>query len=100
MATITQARLAVRARIEAGNVFDGFSQPVPLRWQNEGADSIGNVAMPDTPAPFVYTEFLTNRATIVGFGAGPGANLHRTPVTIASYVFVPKDRGLDEAESI
>jgi hypothetical protein len=86
--------------MEAGNIIDSASAPVPLRWQNEAADSAGNVPLPDTPSPFVYTEFITNPGTLVGYGGGRGANLYRTPAFVAAYVFVPKDEGLDEAETI
>ncbi|MEO3386007.1 hypothetical protein [Mesorhizobium sp. CAU 1741] len=94
MTTTTQARQAVRARIEGGNVaFQG--SPVPLRWQNEDGGPL-----PETPAPFVYTAFLVEGGMIAGYGGGRGANLHRNSAIVESYVFVPKSWGLDDAEAI
>jgi hypothetical protein len=100
MTTARQARTALRARLEAGSVVDGSSNPLPFRWQNEAMDSQGNTELPDTPAPFAYVEFITDRASLVSFGGGRGNNLHRNPAMLVAYVFVPKDEGLDEAESI
>ncbi|MFC3071489.1 hypothetical protein [Shinella pollutisoli] len=94
MTTVTQARQAVRARIEAGNVaFDGV--PVPLRWQNEDCGPL-----PDDPAPFVYVEFLNEGSSIVAYGGGRCANTHRNRCRVEVYAFVPKGWGLDAAESI
>jgi hypothetical protein len=90
----------MRARLEGGGVVDRHSAPVPFRCQNEAADSLGNAALPDTPSPFVYWEFITDRASLVGFGGGRGANLYRNPARLDAYVFVPTDEGLDEAEAI
>lgn len=89
MTTVSQARAAVRSRIEA-NITS-----VPLRWQNEDGGPL-----PDEPAPFVYAEFNTERGSIAGFGGGRGNNLYRNPARIEAYVFVPKGEGLDRAESI
>jgi hypothetical protein len=94
MTTAKQARTVIRSRLEAG----GLS--VPLRWQNEEADSSGNVELPDLPAPFVYTEFLTDPAQLVSFGGGRYQNRYRNPARLDAYVFVPKGEGLDEAETI
>jgi hypothetical protein len=91
--TASQARLVMRARIEAAAI-TLRSVPVPLRWQNEATP------LPDTPSPFVYSEFLTGRGRIAGFGGGRGCNLYRNPATFTAYVFVPKDSGLDDAEAI
>lgn len=87
MTTSSQAYAVLRGIIEAG-------MTIPLRWQNEDADSDGNVALPDTPEPFVYTEFLTEPAEIAGFGGGRGANLYRNPARLDLYVFVPRGAGL------
>lgn len=100
MTTLSTARQAVRARLEAGNVVDRNSAAVPLRWQNEDADSAGNVSLPDTPSPFVYTEFLNERATLRSFGNGLGGNTYRNQARVIAYVFVPKGDGLDQAEDI
>lgn len=94
MTTITQARQAIRSRIEAGNLtFQG--EPVPLRWQNEDGEPL-----PDDPAPFVYVEFLNEGSSIVAYGAGRGGNTHRNRARVEAYVFVPKGWGLDAAEHI
>lgn len=95
MTTASQARVVVRTRIETGNVVDSASVPVPLRWQNEQGEPL-----PDVPAPFVYTEVLTDPGSLVGFGGGRSANLYRNPACIYSYVFVPRGSGLVEAEHI
>lgn len=100
MTTASAARQAVRTRLEGGSIVDGASAAVPLRWQNEEADSAGNVNLPDQPAPFVYCEFLTERADLVSFGGGAGSNRYRNPARLDAYVFVPKGEGLDEAELI
>lgn len=100
MTTAAAARALIRTRIENGSVVDASAAAVPLRWQNEAADSTGNVELPDTPAPFVYTEFLVGRGVPAQFGGGRGANTYRNPIDVVSYVFVPKDEGLSEAESI
>lgn len=98
MATAKDARLAVRARIEAGGI------SVPLRWPNEAQDSEGNTELPDTAAPFIYCEFQ-NEGPEFGrgpsaFGGGRGQNLYRCDAVFEAYVFVPKGEGLDEAETL
>lgn len=100
MTTAGQARGVIRSRIENGNIVDNASNPVPLRWQNETADSLGNIELPDTPSPFIYAEFLTDPAQLVSFGGGRFANRYRNPARLDAYVFVPKGEGLDQAESI
>lgn len=87
MTTATQAYGALRARLEGG-------MPIPLRWQNDDADSDGNAALPDTPAAFAYTEFVTDPAEIVSFGGGRGQNRYRNPARLDVYVFVPRGQGL------
>jgi hypothetical protein len=101
--TASQARKAVRSRIESGNItytVSGNTLAVPLRWQNENADSQSNAPLPDVPAPFIFTEVLTERSRIVAFGGGVGANLHRNPLVVNAFVFVPRGWGLDTAEAI
>jgi len=94
MTTATEARHAVRSRMEAGNIaFDGNA--VPLRWQNEDGGPL-----PDGPTPFVYTEFLNEGASIAGYGGGRGLNIYRNMAVVESFVFVPKGWGLDAAENI
>lgn len=100
MTTAGQARTVMRSRLEAGAVVDGRGAPVPFRWQNETSDSLGNVDLPDTPAPFVYVEFLTDPQDLVSFGGGRGQNRYRNPARLDAYVFVPRGQGLDEAEAI
>jgi len=97
--TASEARAAFRTRLAPGAITLG-GQPVPLRWQNETLDSTGARRLPDTPAPFVYSEFLVEGAAIVAYGAGRGGNTHRNRARVDSYVFVPKGTGLDAAEAI
>jgi hypothetical protein len=98
--TATQARQAMRSRIEAASIIDRSSNPVPFRWQNEASDSLGNAALPDTPSPFVYCEFIVESGSIASYGGGYGKNLYRNRARLVAYVLVPKNSGMDEAESI
>jgi len=98
--TTSQARLAARSRIESASITDSKLSPVPFRWQNEAADSQGNTELPETASPFVYVEFLVERGTIIGFAGGRGQNLNSYDARLVAYVLVPKNNGLDEAESI
>lgn len=91
MTTASQAYAALRARLESSP-----SLP-PLRFQNEDADSAGNVALPDTPAPFLYTTFDPMRGEVAAFGGGRGKNLYRNPATLLIFVFVPRGWGLAPA---
>ncbi len=75
-------------------ILEGSNSLPPLRWQNEEEDSLGNVALPDTPAPFLYTEFITEPAELASFGGGRGRNRYRNPARLHIYVFVPKGWGL------
>ena len=95
MTTVTEARLALRAVMENGNIVDAVNNPVPLRWQNEPEPDL-----PDEPAPFVYTEFLTESGTFVEHGRGRGYNRYRSFARAVSWCFVPQDTGLDQAEMI
>jgi hypothetical protein len=88
--TATQAYAVLRGILEAG-------MTVPLRWQNEDADSTGNVGLPDTPAAFIYTEFNTDPAEIVSFGGGRFSNRYRNRAHLDIYVFVPRGWGLTYA---
>lgn len=90
MTTATQAYQALRGVLEAG-------MSLPLRWQNEDADSNGAVALSDTPAAFIYTEFNTDQAELVGFGGGRFSNLYRNPARLDIYIFVPRGQGLTVA---
>jgi hypothetical protein len=90
----------MRGIIEAASVVDSSSEPVPFRWQNEFADSLGNAELPSEPSPFVYCEFITEKAYLAGFGGGRSQNLYRNPARLDAYVFVPRGEGMDEAESI
>lgn len=96
MTTATQAFTVLRGILEGG-------MSIPLRWQNEDADSDGNVDLPDTPAAFAYIEFLVNNAELVGFGGGRGSNVYRNYSFLVAYVFVPRGWGptvaLDYAET-
>ena len=90
MTTAAQARAVIRSRIEGGGIVDSGSNAVALRWQNEASDSLGQIELPDTPTPFVYTEFLTEPAQLVSFGGGRTNNRYRNRARIESFVFVPK----------
>lgn len=87
MTTATQAYNIIRGVIEAG-------MTIPLRWQNEDADSDGQVALPDVPAPFIYGEFITEQTEIAGFGGGRMSNLYRNRGRLDLYIFVPRGAGL------
>lgn len=100
MTTASQARSAVRSRIEGASLVDSRSNPLALRWQNQTEDSLGNVTVPEWPAPFAYFEFLTEKAELVSFGGGAGSNRYRNNARLIAYVFVPKGEGLDQAETI
>ena len=91
MTTTSAAYEALRAILKGSN-----SLP-PLRWQNEDEDSTGAVALPDVPAPFLYTEMVTEPAALVAFGGGPGRNLYRNPGRLDVWVFIPKGWGLGYA---
>lgn len=91
MTTASQAYAALRGIIEAGIT------SIPLRWQNEDEDSQGNVALPDTPAAFIYGEFVADLAELVSFGGGRGSNRYRNPARLDLYVFVPRGQGLTVA---
>ena len=99
MTTALQARQAVRSRVEtdANRPLDAGGVQIPLSWQNE------SYALPDNPAPFVHIEFDNDGPDGRGptaFGGGQGQNLYRNRASVVAYVFVPKDEGLDEADSI
>jgi hypothetical protein len=98
MTTASEAYGALRSVIEGGAGLP------PLRWQNEDEDSTGAVALPDTPAPFLYSDFYVDSGEQVGFGGGRFANVYRNPAWLDVYVFVPKGWGLtwatDTAESV
>jgi hypothetical protein len=98
--TASQARQAARSRIEDASIIDNKSAPVPFRWQNEAQDSLGNIALPESASPFVYCEFLVERGPIASYGGGRGQNLYRNYARLVAYVLVPKNSGMDEAESI
>src|SRR4029077_12896390 len=91
MTTTSEAYRALRGLLEAEP-----SLP-PLRWQNEDEDSTGAVALPDTPAPFLYTTFETEPAELVSFGGGRYANRYRNPARLDVFVFIPKGWGLTYA---
>jgi hypothetical protein len=94
MTTAAAARAVVRSRIENGAVVDSQARAVTLRWPNEFGEPI-----PDE-APFLYTEFITDRGSIASFGGGSSNNRYRYPARIECFAFVPMGRGLSEAESI
>ena len=94
MTTAAQARASIEARVAANLPTNDDSNEVTVYWQNQP------VTLPDTPAPFVYAEFLTDPAELASFGSGRSGNRYRNPARIDFYVFVPRDEGMTEAESI
>jgi len=100
MTTASQAYAVIKTRIEANRPLDGSGNVVLLRWQNQDADTDGNIGLPNIPTPFAYTEFVTDPGRLTGFGGGRGANLYRNPGRIDSFVFVPKGWGFAPATDI
>lgn len=100
MTTATTAFNIIKTRLEANIPNDSRGTPVFFRWQNEDEDSLGRKALPDIESPFIYTEFLTDPATLVSFGGGHGQNRYRHPARIDCYIFVPRGWGLAEAMTI
>ena len=90
MTTASQAYTVLRGILEAG-------MSIPLRWQNEDADSQGSTTLPDTPTAFAYTEFNTDSAELVSYGGGRGANRYRNRAHLDIYVFVPRGWGMTYA---
>lgn len=82
MTDIVAAYAAIQAR--AISQITGIS----LLWQDEG-----NV-LPDTPAPFVYFELVTESGGFIEIGGGRGANRHRHNAELHAYVMVPRGNGL------
>lgn len=101
MTTASQARQVIRARIEAAGLTANGS-PLPLRFQNEEADSLGNVELPAEPAPFAYIEFANegSRGGPASFGGGRGQNRYRNQARVEGFVFVRKGDGLAQAEQL
>lgn len=83
------------AIIKAMAIADKPAKVDSLRWQNEEGDPL-----PDEAVPFIYTEFLTDRGNLAGFGGGRGANLYRNRARIEAYVFVKRGDGLEVALEI
>jgi hypothetical protein len=85
-------------------ILEGAAGLPPLRWPNEDEDSTGAIALPDTPAPFLYSEFYLDTGDMAGFGGGRGANLYRNAAWFDVFCFVPKGWGLapatDTAETV
>jgi hypothetical protein len=94
MTTAREAYDALRAVIEGGAGLP------PLRWQAEDEDSTGAVALPDTPAPFLYSDFYIDTGEQVGFGGGRFQNIYRNPAWLDVFCFIPKGWGLRPALDI
>lgn len=86
MTTLTEAKAAIRARLEAN-----FTA-IALRWPNEGE------TIPDEPAPFAFTEVIAEDAFYAGFGGGRGANLQRTPGRIECHILAARGTGTEDGE--
>lgn len=91
MTTASAAYAVIRSRFEA-NKPAGLTA---LRWQNEDGE-----ALPNQPAAFAYTEFLTDQASIASYGGGRGNNRYRNPARIVVYVFVLRGEGLAVATDL
>lgn len=90
MTTAPEAYSALKALVEASVPADVTA----LRWQDQDADSNGAVELPETPATFIYSEFLAARSGVIERGGGRGALRHRNPAELVIYVFTPRGRGL------
>ena len=95
MSTISDARLKVRAIIEAATILGSNGQPVNLAWPNEGEQLLA-----DPSVPVIHTDVLSDQAVFVEHGRGLGFNRYRNPGRIASFCFIEKNTGLDEAERL
>lgn len=91
MATANEAFAALRGRVESGGL------TIPLRWQNKDEDSNGLIPLPDSPAPFIYGEFIGETSEVVSFGGGRFRNTYRNQCVLYLYVFVPRGWGLEPA---
>ncbi len=91
MTTASAAYAVIRSLIEANKP----ASVTALRWQNEDGDPL-----PDLPAPFLYTEFVTEPSSLVSFGGGKGANRYRNPARIECFAFVPRGEGLQVATDL
>lgn len=84
MTTAAQAFAIIKAHIIANKP----AKVECLRFQNEDGDPL-----PDEAAPFIYTEFLTDRGSIAAFGGGRMNNRYRNPARIEAYIFVKRGDG-------
>lgn len=100
MTTASAAQAAIRARLEANRPTDVHGANARLYWPNEDTDSDDHKGLPDTPTAFIYTEVVSEKSFLAGFGGGPGANLWRNPSRIEAYVFVPRGEGLASATDL
>lgn len=82
MTTVSGAWTAIQARID--DQLSSFTR----WWPHE------NNTLPDAAAVFLFTEIITDRARIAGFGGGRGLNLYRNPAELNIYVMVPIGQGL------
>lgn len=94
MTTPSEVYAALKSLIEANKP----SAVTAMRWQDMDADSTGLVPLPDVPATFIYTEFLTEKSDPIEIGGGRGANRHRCPAHVDIYVFVPRGTGLRKGD--
>lgn len=99
MADVDAAYAVYKAALLADRPAYGGSN-LPLRWQNEDADSEGKKDLPDEPAPFVYSEMLVDASGVIAIGGGRGNNLHRNRGRIVAYVLIPKGWGVAPATII
>lgn len=90
MTTAAQAYAVVRDVLRAG-------LDIPVRWQNENADSNGQVALPSQSAIFAYVDFIVESGDLVSFGGGRGNNRYRNRARADVFVFVPRGAGLTPA---
>jgi hypothetical protein len=88
MPTAKEAYETLRAVVEAGNL------SIPVRWKYENDDSNGDVPLPDTPAPFIYGDWIVESVDLVAFGGGRFHNTYRNKACLYLWVFVPNGWGL------
>jgi hypothetical protein len=90
MTTATEACAVIRAIMEANVPAnpDVNGPAIAYRWRGEPGG-----ALPDVPAPFVFTVFGTARSGVIENGGGRGHNRHRCPGEAEILVFIPNDWG-------
>lgn len=99
MPTVSQAIATIKPVIEAAlPVNPETGQQVSLTVHGDR-----RMELPDTPTPFVFVTFQTERARVIENGGGLGSNRHRQRLTALILIFLPLGwkctRGTDYAEA-